>query len=337
MSLLVGVLNNAGEFDQSEAYITESIDILRGVLSDDHLQIAFSKSQLGECLVGQGRYEEAEELLIPAHIAIVRAQGKDNFYTVDSLSRIVKLYDAWGRPARATPYRTEFAEISLRSKHIMPWPMTRLAFGPEEQELVASVDRLLELIGSAPTPSSVGFERVMADIVSLRHALLTDEDPLSAVLGRLLTLWVLEWEGTVPDVVRQTLTAEAVAMLTPWSTSVPVDLSAALIQQSFFCLRGGDPQRAEELARESWTLMRRAEGARFWYTAFVRARLGRCLVEQGRYAEAEPLLLQSYGVLRSQLGESDRYAAKTRSYLVDLYRFWGKPVSEIENKLQERR
>jgi len=54
----------------------------------------------------QGRYDEAEPLLVEG-LSIVRAARRDG----DSFSRevfqyAIDLYDAWGKPDRATVYRS---------------------------------------------------------------------------------------------------------------------------------------------------------------------------------------------------------------------------------------
>jgi hypothetical protein len=59
-----------------------------------------------------------------------------------------------------------------------------------------------------------------------------------------------------------------------------------------------------------------------------------CLVELGRYDEAEPLLLESYPNLRP-LPDAD--TRETLRYLVKLYDAWGKPekAAEWRAKLRE--
>ena len=49
------------------------------------------------------------------------------------------------------------------------------------------------------------------------------------------------------------------------------------------------------------------------------------------------VLVDSYRVLAEKLGESDRHTAEVRSYLGELYRSLGKPESEIQERLLERR
>ena len=58
------------------------------------------------------------------------------------------------------------------------------------------------------------------------------------------------------------------------------------------------------------------------YTASA---LGECLTTQKRYAEADPLLTDSYNALKLKLGDRDKRTTEARQRLVKLYELWGKP------------
>jgi hypothetical protein len=57
--------------------------------------------------------------------------------------------------------------------------------------------------------------------------------------------------------------------------------------------------------------------------------LGQCLTTQKRYAEAEPLLLESYRILKSAAGDRDPYTVETRQGLKTLYEAWHKPEKAV--------
>jgi len=54
-------------------------------------------------------------------------------------------------------------------------------------------------------------------------------------------------------------------------------------------------------------------------------RLGDCLVQLGRYAEAEPVALSSYRALEAKLGREDARTREALASVVELYRAWGRP------------
>ena len=59
------------------------------------------RSQLGESLVRQGRYEEAEPLLRTALDTIRPQFPADDKRTADVRKRLVALYRSWGKEAEA--------------------------------------------------------------------------------------------------------------------------------------------------------------------------------------------------------------------------------------------
>ncbi len=56
--------------------------------------IASSESVLGACLTAEGRYPEAEVLLLRAHAALESSLGRDHDRTVEARSRLDDLYRA---------------------------------------------------------------------------------------------------------------------------------------------------------------------------------------------------------------------------------------------------
>ena len=54
--------------------------------------------------------------------------------------------------------------------------------------------------------------------------------------------------------------------------------------------------------------------------------LGECLTAQKRYAEAEPLLLESYNDLKASQGEQKPKTVEAIQRLASLYEAWGKPA-----------
>ena len=55
--------------------------------------------------------------------------------------------------------------------------------------------------------------------------------------------------------------------------------------------------------------------------------LGECLTAQKRYTEAEPLLLRSYTVMKSSVGEQDPRTEEALGRLAKLYKAWAKPAN----------
>ncbi len=52
------------------------------------------------------RFEEAERLLLEGYADLRSSSGDENPYTQDALTRLITLYEVWGKPEVADTYRT---------------------------------------------------------------------------------------------------------------------------------------------------------------------------------------------------------------------------------------
>jgi hypothetical protein len=93
---------------------------------------------------------------------------------------------------------------------------------------------------------------------------------------------------------------------------------------------GGNPQGTEPLLREGLEISRKGLPPGHWQTAVAESVLGRCLISLKRYDEAEPLLVESYPIIKSNFGDRDRLTQRALSRIIDLYEAWGKPDKAAE-------
>jgi tetratricopeptide (TPR) repeat protein len=97
-------LVDLGRPREAEPLLRESLALRRQALPAGHWLIASSESVLGACLTAERRYAEAEALLLRAHAALADSRGNGE-PTLDARRRLVALYQAWGRPGKATAWR----------------------------------------------------------------------------------------------------------------------------------------------------------------------------------------------------------------------------------------
>ena len=84
---------------------------------------------------------------------------------------------------------------------------------------------------------------------------------------------------------------------------------------------------AEGLLREVVATNRTSPPPDPWDAAKAEGELGGCLLEQGKYAAAEPLLVGSFTTLRDKLGINDRARVdKALDWIIELYRREGEPA-----------
>jgi len=122
VNLLVGILNSAGRLDESERLIRDSVDALRRVHREGAISLAVAEAALGATLSLQGRYADAEPLLLTSHgIILATVQDEANFIALESFVRIVQLYEGWGRDETAKPYRESLARSGATGQFVQQW------------------------------------------------------------------------------------------------------------------------------------------------------------------------------------------------------------------------
>ena len=110
LSLLGRILVQAGQYDRGEPLILESLAISRRKLPTGHWQTIGNQVVLAHILVQQQRYDQAEALYLDSYSQFTETLGATNVRTVDSLQRIVDLYDAWSMPDKAAEWRAKLPD-----------------------------------------------------------------------------------------------------------------------------------------------------------------------------------------------------------------------------------
>ena len=332
LGVLAGVLNRAGKAAEAESRLRDSLEAMRRTYPPGNFHLGLAESMLGANLAAQGRYAEAEPLLLSGHEVMTAHFGDEShFFLVDSYGRMIELYDGWGRPQEVAPYRAAFARYVATYKWPSGWPIAHLAFGPEHAGLSERLDRLRQLVGGLSYAAKAGRTRatgltpLLDEIFALRRRTLDGDDPRAAIVARLLLGWSNALAPGADDESRRRMTAEALAILRHWQDDIPLDVADALAQLSELALAAGNVERAAALARESWTVARDSAAGDSWYVANAEVRVARCLVRQGLLSEAEALLVSAHEVLVAQLGPSHSDTREARIQLFALYTAWGKP------------
>jgi len=94
-----------GEYDEAEKTERRAIETYQKSLKPDHWLIHRSRSNLGACLVKLKRYSEAEEQLLAGYAGLKAALGERHAQTQKAVSRLIELYEFWGKPEKANSYR----------------------------------------------------------------------------------------------------------------------------------------------------------------------------------------------------------------------------------------
>jgi tetratricopeptide (TPR) repeat protein len=108
-------LIDAESYLDAERLLREAL-ALREKLAPDNWQTHNTKSLLGGALLGQRNYADAEPLLLNGYNGLKQAEAQikpidRNLWAGDALARLVKLYNAWGKPDEAARWRKALEAI----------------------------------------------------------------------------------------------------------------------------------------------------------------------------------------------------------------------------------
>jgi eukaryotic-like serine/threonine-protein kinase len=87
-----------------EQWVRQALQVRTAALPPGHWILASTRSALGETLVLNGKYREAEDLLLPAERQLSAELAPDIEPVQDVWRRLGMLYTAWGRPDEAAKW-----------------------------------------------------------------------------------------------------------------------------------------------------------------------------------------------------------------------------------------
>jgi eukaryotic-like serine/threonine-protein kinase len=98
------LLTARGRATEAEAMQRTALDVLTASYPDDDPNIAQARRALGESLVAQKRYDEAEPLLVASFEALRNRPGQE-MQRAKTARALVALYQGWNRPEQAEAFR----------------------------------------------------------------------------------------------------------------------------------------------------------------------------------------------------------------------------------------
>jgi serine/threonine protein kinase/tetratricopeptide (TPR) repeat protein len=114
-----------GRWSEAESLLRESLAIGEKVIPDEWRRFN-TMSQLGGALLGQGRHAEAEPLIVRGFEGLkareprIPADGKIRLH--EGAERVVRLYEAWGKPEEVTAWKAKLGLTDLPTDVFAPAP-----------------------------------------------------------------------------------------------------------------------------------------------------------------------------------------------------------------------
>ncbi len=326
--LLVDAFNRNGRANEAEGAIRDMVERMRAVLPANSQQLAFAESMLGETLVGLGRFAEAEPFLLRAHEVTLAAHGEEkNFFSAESLRRVLTLYDAWGRAEPAAIYRARMRDVCTASMFMMPWALNHLAIGDAYPEILERMDRLdarLGIVHYRSKPGDIDDAAVNDELEQLLPLLVerfADVESLRVIGARVLLAWSRGLAPSCPP--RRALIEHSLAVYEAFDGAQAHELADAHGQLADMQLDAGERDAGEAHARTAYRLMASVRGD--WVLANMKVRIGRTLVAYGLEREAEALVVPALELLDELFGGENPETQGARDVLVSIYEAWGRP------------
>jgi serine/threonine-protein kinase len=349
MDTMMQVYRNLGQFESARKLGEESLAIRRRVLGNDDLLVAASLQTLGVVRRELGETAAAEALLREA-LEIQRKRGAtdtpDYAKALNDLGALLENKGDWDGAEKL--YRESLAlkrkllgaeheDVARGLSNLGHLLHTRKDYDGAERFYLEALAMRRKLFGNvhpevAMTLANLAVfyedrgdleraERTYREAVDLRRRLLGPRHPsLARSLNNLAALLQRRHDLRSAEPLYREALSIADQSLGPMHSeraSYMRGLASVLLDE-------GRAAEAEPLAREALTIFRQATPDS-WRVADAESVLGGCLAAQGRFKEAEPLLVGAYQALEKDQGDGSRRAGEARARVATLYKAWGKP------------
>ena len=314
--VLGSTLQSEDKLEQAERIYLEVLETRKRVLGLDHPDTLDTMYNLATLYQSMGKYEDAIGLLNTHLAATKRKFGEENIRLLNPFYSLGYAYIQLGRFAEAEPFLNKVLETDRRlngENHqgsLVLLAIQRLGILYRYQGRYAAAEPLAR--GAA-----TGFQKIFGPDHSYTVSALT-------ALGVLL-----QDEGK--DMEAETTLSKALELnrknLTPgYSTT-----RSCLIGLSRLRLKQGQDAEAEKLLGEAIEITSE-RGYPMWDRFDGQSLLGAALLGQGKYAEAEPLLISGYEGLQklSPAISVEANLPEAGERLVRLYIAWGQPEKAAE-------
>ncbi len=341
--------SGVGDSVRAEQLARDNLRLAESV-ADQESATSGAQSALADILGEQGKWDEAERLINEAYTNEQLRHGRSHPMVIQLLSLVANLAFRKGDYQNAEArYReaAELAELSLGARH----PDT-LRF--QAHALLALAD------GGGAEAAIPGFRvqiPIRAEVIGIDHPdVLTMRSNYANALRAAGQIDAAEAEietvfrrrrATLGDTHPETLSAINVLgvivsqrkdypkaeVLFRQASELYLKAKGAMhpetvMTQANYLSAVRNLGRIDEAVAGFGELHKRAEQvfpADHFFLAVIRGHLGLSLMEARRYADAEPLLMQSFETAQKQFGDDDVRTNTFRARLADLYTRWGKP------------
>jgi tetratricopeptide (TPR) repeat protein len=347
----VYVMTDQGRPD-CESLTREALDACTRALGEEHPETGRAFQNVGGAFLQQGKPTEAEPFFRRASRILHVTLGPNHPDTLDADNSLAVAMGISGRAAEAEPILRSVADRRRLRPHdpeltlaIANWGYAHLVMGNfadaerAAREAVAVGARTIgpAAKGSLMARNLLGYavegqgrwdeaeSEYLAVLADRRRLLPPGSFDIQRSLGFLARLYAKQ--NRWADASRYL--AELILAQKPDPNRKLEALAAALAE----ALGGtADPATAEPLLRESSEAVKAALWLGDWLRPEVASRYGDCLRRQGKFAEAEPILVAAANDVSKAVGVPVWGVATARKRVADLYEAWNKPAEAAKWK-----
>jgi serine/threonine protein kinase/tetratricopeptide (TPR) repeat protein len=304
-------LGNKGDYPGAEKVLRQALAIYRKQPKDDNLDtrsFAETLSTLGLLTMKiDGKYPEAESLLLEAVSLAPRLKGKDRALVAHAENFLAALHSDRGEYQQAeTQARQAFSEFQKMG-------------GSERAEAADTEINLGSILRTRGQYAEA--EPFLLEGLATFRQLLGDQHPSVAYAWvHLGHLHYLEGKyGEAEEEVRKALKLyEAALPKGHGAISSPLTVLGLILNKT------ARSAEAEADLREALQIRARSVPKGHYLLAITQGALGECLTTEKKLPEAEPLLSESYATLKTVQSDRSPLTQEAARRLVTLYQSWGK-------------
>lgn len=304
---LAQALLDKASMDEAETLLKDSIAVFERSSADDK-DLAFAMHVLGELYVREQKFDAAEPFLERSIEMFDHLSGPNNPYSAFALISLGRLHAFKGELDLAEDTYRHSIDIYRRlpERYAIRLAITQLNLGSLLVAKGKIDDGIRELIAADATiERTQGESYVRFESKYYVTAAYFAKNDLQNVIAN---------------------GSEALAIARKLSLQTAPDYVSALEYRGVAFTKTGKAGEAEVDLRDAVQIRNEHASVNSRALALAKGWLGDCLLEQGKFAEAEPLLLERFEALQATNAPADAARLKTAgSQLAQLYIRWRKP------------
>lgn len=318
MSTLAQLDRQVGKYEEAETLSLKVLEIRRRVLGAEHVETLKAVNNLAVLYSSQGKYADSEPLLTSVLDGSRHLYGKEHRTTLTARYNLASAYYGEGKFALAEPLLIDNIGIARR------------VLSEEHPETLTNVLRLGLVYQQQARYTKA--EPLHTRVLEVRQRVLGPEHPETVVaMVNLAALY--QEEGKYSEA--EPLLTKGLEMGRRVLGSLHPTIGNCLTSLAKLRLVQHRYVDAEALLRDAVNV-RLMPGPYTWEPFDRQSLLGLSLMEQSKFAEAEPLLVSGYNglVRRKSVVPKAVSLREAGERIVQLYTIWGKPDKAAEWRQQ---